>query len=110
MNKREVREAVEYVFQQESKKPERRFIKLVSYCKGNDGPRNYGTSMTGVCNDPECNNCRNFSKLMQEEFTLQIEELESITATKYLTEEEIIDKYGLTKEDIEKLKSKYNDI
>ena len=63
-----IKEAVEYVFKESRPEPKERFIKIMSYCRGIDGPKNYGTSFEfNLCNDPECNSCRRFEKSYKEE-------------------------------------------
>ena len=70
-NKDHIKEAIDYVFRDFKPKKER-FIKLVSYCKGIDGAREYGTNMEGLCDHPECNQCRSFEKILKEEIDKQI--------------------------------------
>lgn len=77
-SREEIREAVEYIFNQPREiKLEERKIKLVSYCRGIDGPKSFSSEVGGMnlCSHPECHQCRNFEELFKEEFNKQIEQL-----------------------------------
>ena len=63
-----VKKAAEYVFKSFDDRSKQRVIKFYSYCRGIDGPKNYGTDATmDLCDHPECNNCRNLKSIFKEE-------------------------------------------
>lgn len=72
LSEEKLREAIDYVFNQKRVEKQERQFKLMSYCKGIDGPKEYGTNMTGLCDHPECVQCRNFENAFKEEVDRQI--------------------------------------
>lgn len=75
MDKKEIREAVEDVFKNIKPLETERKMKLVSYCKGVNGAKEYSGSFFNLCSHPECNNCRKFESMFKEEVDKQLKEL-----------------------------------
>lgn len=46
---------------------EKRTLILKAYCKGINGPKDYGTNMDALCSDECCGNCRRHERLFKEE-------------------------------------------
>lgn len=60
INREYIKKLVEDVFKNTKPLKSERFLKLMSYCRGIDGARDYGANMESLCDHPECVQCRNF--------------------------------------------------